>query len=160
MGRNAVAMHPVLGCCGYRCDLCPAFRANVTRFEDQQRVSEGWHTYYGFQMPAERIVCDGCVDRRPEARRVDSTCPVRGCAHRRGLPTCATCPEFGCGALRARRVTRESVERRFGAQVPPDDVAAFILPYLGWARLRRLREEAPAGEPSAPTDAVGRSPTA
>lgn len=142
-------MRPILGCCGYRCDLCPAYRANIRSFADAQHVSDGWFKYYGIRVPAGRIGCDGCAERRADARRIDAACPVRRCAHERGLATCAACPEFGCGQLRSRRVTRPEVERRCGGCIPPDDVAAFVLPYLGWARLQRLREEAtPQPEPN------------
>jgi hypothetical protein len=77
-GRSVQA---VLARCGYRCDLCPAYRENIHGPEAaRQRTSDGWFKYYGFRIPPEQICCDGCRDERPEARHIDAACPIRPCA--------------------------------------------------------------------------------
>jgi hypothetical protein len=100
--------------CGYRCDLCPAYRQNIHGPEDQQRTSDGWFKYYGFRIPPEQIRCDGCLDGRPEARRIDTTCPIGPCAISRGLTTCAACPDWGCERSKSRTVTRAHPRGRQG----------------------------------------------
>ena len=134
-------MKPILARCGYRCDLCPAYRENIRGPEDQQRVSDGWFRYFGFRIPPEAIRCDGCRDARPRARRIDAACPVRPCAIDRECDTCATCPEFGCARLEQRTVTRAWVEQRLGAVIAPADYRCFVRPYLGRPRLARLRRQ-------------------
>ena len=122
-------MDPIIARCGYRCDLCPAYRENIHGQQDQQRASDGWFKYYGFRIPPEQLRCDGCRDERPEARRIDATCPIRPCAIVRGMDTCAPCPECGCERYESRTVTREWVEQRLGAPIPPEDYRWFVLPY-------------------------------
>jgi hypothetical protein len=126
---NRQGLNPIIARCGYRCDLCPAYRENIHGPEDQQRTSDGWFKYYGFRVPPEQIRCDGCRDERPEARRIDTACPIRPCAIARCLNTCAQCPDRGCEHFASRTVTREWVEQRIGATVPQDDYERFILPY-------------------------------
>ena len=133
-------MNPIIARCGYRCDLCPAFRDNIHGPEDQERASDGWFTYYGFRIPAGQIGCDGCRDERPESKRTDIGCPVRPCAIARGCDTCASCPDYGCAHLESRTVTREWVEARHGAPLPPEDIRWFVRPFEGRRRLDRLRE--------------------
>lgn len=134
-------VNPITARCGYRCDLCPAYRENVGGPENQQRTSDGWFKYYGFRIAPEQIRCDGCLDERPEARRIDTTCPIRPCAIARGLSTCARCPDCGCKDFESRTVTRERVEQRIGAPVPPEDYQWFVLPYERHGFLARAQDE-------------------
>ena len=120
---------PIVARCGYRCDLCPAYKENIHGPEDQQRTSDGWFKYYGFRIPPEQIRCDGCRDERPEARRIDAACPIRPCAIARGVATCVQCPKCGCEQFESRTVTRERVEKRLRAPIPPEDYRRFVLPY-------------------------------
>jgi hypothetical protein len=56
----------ILARCGYRSDLCLAYRPNVERDpSSQQRLSDGWYKYSGFRIAAERIRCDGCPAEDP-----------------------------------------------------------------------------------------------
>jgi hypothetical protein len=132
-------MTPIPARCGYRCDLCPAYRENLHGPADQLRTSDGWFKYYGFRIPPGQIGCDGCRDERPEASRTDKACPVRPCAIARGFDTCACCHDYGCEHLQSRTVTRESVEARFGAPVSPEDYRWFVMPFEGRKRLDEMR---------------------
>ena len=122
-------MAPIIARCGYRCDLCPAYKGNIQGPEDRQRTSDGWFKHFGFRIPPDRINCDGCLDERPEARRIDVKCPIRPCAVGRGVETCGLCPKCGCRHCRSRDVTREKVEKRLGAPLAPEDYRRFVLPY-------------------------------
>jgi hypothetical protein len=90
---NPERTSPDLARCGYRCDLCPAYRESIRGPEDQQRTSDAWFKYYGFRIPSEQICCDGCLDERPEARRIDTTCPISALRHH-------TRPQDLCGLSR------------------------------------------------------------
>lgn len=122
-------MTPVVARCGYRCDLCPAYKENIHGPEDQQRTRDGWFKYYGFRIPPEQICCDGCLDDRPDARRIDTACPIRPCDVARGVQTCGHCPDCGCEKYESRTVTREWVEQRLGGPLPPEGYRWFVRPY-------------------------------
>lgn len=133
-------MEPILTRCGYRCDLCLAYRPNVERNPaNQQVLSDGWFTYFGFRIPPEKIVCDGCLSTSADASLLDAGCPVRPCVIARGLDNCAACPEYGCEKLQQRRVVYEEIRERMDAEIPDADRQRFILPYENIVRLDALR---------------------
>jgi hypothetical protein len=129
-------MSETLGYCGYRCDLCPAYHENLKPETDRQAISDGWHKYFGFRIPAERISCPGCA---ADADTLDKDCPVRPCAAQKGMDTCARCPSFGCDQLRSRMDIVESVLAKFG-DISQKDHDLFFLPYLGRDRLLQKRK--------------------
>jgi hypothetical protein len=131
-------MEPVLTRCGYRCDLCLAYRPNVEAHpKNRQILSDGWHTYFGFRIPADQICCDGCMSEDPKL--IDTACPVRPCVLERGLASCAKCAELVCAKLEERLVTYEEVRSRTGRTIPSRDYERFIRPYENARRLAQLR---------------------
>jgi hypothetical protein len=131
-------MEPILARCGYRCDLCLAYRPNVERDPSiRQKLSDGWHKYFGFRLPPEQIVCDGC--RAENTKLIDSRCPVRPCVMEKGLDHCGQCERYACEKLTERLVTYEEVRDRVGAEIPEDDYLCFIRPYENKRRLDALR---------------------
>jgi hypothetical protein len=136
LGRKI--MEPVLTRCGYRCDLCLAYRPNVeTNPSNQQKLSDGWFKYFGFRLAPEKILCDGCMADHP--RLIDQSCSVRPCVIERSLENCAQCEEYVCEKLRERIVVYEQVKERVGAEIPEDDYNCFIRPYENKSRLDVLR---------------------
>jgi hypothetical protein len=131
-------MPEILTRCGYRCDLCLAYRPNVEACPaNQQTLSDGWHKYFGLRIAAEDIVCDGCMAEEP--RLIDRTCPVRPCVIERSLRNCSECPAFGCEKLVERLVVYEDVTARAGCPIPEEDRTRFIAPYENKRRLDDLR---------------------
>ena len=131
-------MEPVLTRCGYRCDLCLAYRPNLESNPDNRQIlSDGWFTYFGFRIPPEEILCDGCLAE--DARLVDTACPVRPCVIERGLPNCAACGQYICAKLEERMVSWEEVRQRMRAEIPEEDYQRFILPYENKPRLEEIR---------------------
>jgi hypothetical protein len=131
-------MEPILTRCGYRCDLCLAYRPNVEQNPDnQQKLSEGWFKYFGFRLEPESILCDGCRAHNP--RLIDNGCPVRPCVIARGLENCAQCAEYICDKLTQRLVVFEDLRQKAGGSVPEDDYQCFIRPYENKRRLETLR---------------------
>ena len=130
----------ILTRCGYRCDLCLAYAPNVTGTpSNREKLSDGWFKYFGFRLPPERILCDGCMAQNP--RLIDQACPVRPCVLERGLDNCAQCEEYLCERLSERLVICEAVRERAGGSVPEDDYQCFIRPYENKRRLEALRAE-------------------
>ncbi len=131
-------MDEILTRCGYRCDLCLAYRPNVeANPSNRQTLSDGWHKYFGFHIPAEQIACDGCMAENP--RLIDKACPVRPCVLARGLANCAECPDYICETLSERLVVYEKLAATIPHPIPTEDRARFIAPYENKARLDRLR---------------------
>lgn len=132
-------MEPILTRCGYRCDLCLAYKPNIEAHpENRQVLSEGWHTYFGFRIPPEALCCDGCMAENPQL--IDNACPVRPCAIARGFEHCAQCPDYeDCEKLAERLVVFEELQARQGIEIPEEDRTRFILPYENKRRLEVLR---------------------
>ena len=131
-------MGTILTRCGYRCDLCLAYKPNVeANPANQQILSDGWHQYFGFRLPPEEIYCDGCMADDPKL--IDQNCPVRPCVIEKGLENCAQCELYVCEKLTERLVVFEEVRNRVGKEIPEYDYLCFIRPYENKRRLNGLR---------------------
>ena len=131
-------MQPIVTRCGYRCDLCLAYRPNVEAHPgNRQALSDGWFKYFGFRIPAEEIICDGCMADNPQM--IDQTCPVRPCVIESGLDNCSQCEEYVCEKLIERLVVFEEIKGRIHTEIPEDDYLCFIRPYENKQRLDALR---------------------
>ncbi len=125
----------ILTRCGYRCDLCLAYKENINSNEDRIKISDGWFKYFGFRIPPEDICCDGCLTpEEEEPRLIDDTCPVRICVLKKGYDNCARCDEYICDKLESRMVDRDDFD-----PMPEEDHRCFIKPYESRRRLDRLR---------------------
>jgi hypothetical protein len=131
-------MEPILTRCGYRCDLCLAYRPNVENNpSNQQKLSDGWYKYFGFRLPPTEVICDGCMSENPKL--IDQGCPVRPCVIEKGLENCAQCADYICEKLTQRLVVCEEVKNRVGALIPEDDYLCFIRPYENKRRLDAMK---------------------
>lgn len=131
-------MAEILTRCGYRCDLCLAYRPNVeANPANQQALSDGWYRYFGFRIPAEQILCDGCMSENPQL--IDTSCPVRSCVIGKGIPHCAVCSDYVCEKLAQRLVVYEDIAGQVGNMIPDEDRTRFIFPYENKTRLENLR---------------------
>ena len=132
-------MQPILTRCGYRCDLCLAYKPNVAKNPSNQRkLSDGWFKYFGFRLTESEISCDGCMSENPKL--IDQSCPVRPCVIEKGLDNCAQCELYVCEKLKQRLVVFEQIKQRIGADISEDDYLCFIKPYENKLRLDALRE--------------------
>lgn len=139
-------MEVILTRCGYRCDLCLAYRPNVERNPaNRQALSDGWFKYFGFRLPPEAICCDGCMSADPQL--IDQSCPVRPCVIARGLDHCAQCDEYACAKLHERLVVYEEVQQRLEVEIPEEDYQRFIRPYENLHRLEALRSPGKSASP-------------
>lgn len=130
-------MEPIIAKCGYRCDQCPAYEANLKNDLDRQRMSQALSKYYHFEIPAEQIQpCKGC---RCATESPDKDCPVFPCARERGMQTCGHCPDFGCDKLKQRM---DIVEQCLLQQpeVPQEDFELYFKPYLSRKLLTEIHK--------------------
>ncbi len=131
-------MEAILSRCGYRCDLCLAYKPNIeTHPSNQQKLSDGWFKYFGFRIEPDKIVCEGCLAESEQ--RIDQTCPVRPCVNEKGLENCSLCSQYMCDKLKQRIVTYEEVKGSVSVEIPDDDYYSFIQPYENQRRLDVFR---------------------
>jgi hypothetical protein len=128
----------VLTKCGYRCDLCLAYAPNVAAEDRRQHLSDGWFAIYGFRIPPEQIVCEGCVSC-DDPLLIDKGCPVRPCVVAKGFPNCASCADYVCEKLSQRIVERSELEGKLGRPLGVDEYERFVRPYESKPRLDALR---------------------
>ncbi len=137
-------MSEIMGLCGYRCDLCPAYNDNINNNHNRQEISRGWKRYFGFEIPAEEIGCVGCI---AEGKHADADCPVRPCALKKKVENCAQCDDFICEKLRSRVEFAEKLLEKWANNVPEGDYRLFFEPYLSRNRLLNTRDEIGKNEP-------------
>jgi len=93
-------MTTLIAACGLDCAQCEAYVA--TRANDHAalaRTAEKWSKDFNAPgLTAENIQCDGCMT---EGRKIGhcSECKIRLCGIERGLPNCASCPDYICEGL-------------------------------------------------------------
>lgn len=129
-------MEQIISKCGYRCDLCPAYEANLKSDADKQRMSDAWEKYCGFQVPPEQIKrCPGCA-----VSGADPTCTVRPCAIEKNVENCAHCEQFGCDKLMPKiNFVEENVKVDL-SDIPEKDFNLFIKPFVSKESLSKIRE--------------------
>jgi hypothetical protein len=133
-------MDEILSRCGFRCDLCMAYRPNLENHpESRQLLSDGWFKYFGFRIEPEIITCDGCLN--DNCITLDQDCRVRPCVVVKGLENCAKCNEYGCEKLKERLVTFEIIQARVSEAIPDEDRVRFIQPYENKVRLEVIRQK-------------------
>lgn len=131
-------MEELLSRCGYRCDLCLAYRPNIEKNPaNRQILSDGWFKYFGFRIQPENIICDGCLSDQPKT--IDQECTVRPCVNEKGLENCGSCDLYVCEKLKDRLVEFEKIRERLQQDIPEEDRTRFILPYENKLRLERIR---------------------
>lgn len=97
-----------LGYCGLDCERCPVFVATAKNDDALRReTAEQWSKLYGEyladhlgrrEFKLEEMNCSGC--RSANLFVGCSICPIRACAMKRGLSSCAHCNEYqACEAL-------------------------------------------------------------
>ncbi len=131
-------MDPVITRCGYRCDLCLAYKPNVeANTQNQQILSDGWFKYFGFRLMTEEICCDGCMSDDPKL--IDKRCPVRPCVIEKRIENCSQCDEYICEKLTERIVEYQKTRNMIGDEIPKEDYIRFIRPYENKRRLDAIK---------------------
>ena len=128
-------MELIISKCGYRCDLCPAYKTNLKSDADKQQMCDAWAKYFGSEIPPEVItVCEGCLEAGG-----DPSCTVRPCAIEKNLDNCAHCEQFACDKLKPK-INFVEEKLKDGVDVPKEDHEYFIKPFLGKEYLLKIRE--------------------
>jgi hypothetical protein len=122
--------------CGYRCDLCPAFGAELTD-ADKADFSRAFKQYFDTEVPPEAIrPCSGCQSSDIPN---DKECPVFPCVQEKGFQTCAECDDFGCNKLKQRMDIVEQIAEN-KKPIPPEDFEKYFKPFLSRQTMMEIRK--------------------
>lgn len=127
----------ILTRCGYRCDLCLAYKDNIEADDQREFLSDTWHKIYGFRIPAQEIYCEGCISC-DNPRLIDNKCPVRPCVIEKGLENCSQCQDYPCELFNQRKVTNEDFSK--GKTLSRKEYSKCIKPYENKKRLDETRK--------------------
>ncbi|MFH0815768.1 MAG: DUF3795 domain-containing protein [Methanobacteriota archaeon] len=130
----------ILSKCAYRCDLCLAYGPNVAGEDRRAELSDGWHAIFGFRIPPENIVCDGCASGE-NPRLIDKGCPVRPCVVARKLDNCGQCGDYPCVKIGERIVSRTELEKKLGRKLTRREHELFVKPYESGKRLENIQKQ-------------------
>lgn len=127
--------------CGYRCDLCLAYRDNIQIDDKRELLSEGWNKIFGLELDPEDIYCDGCLSCKADIKLIDSGCKVRPCVISKGIENCSQCKEFPCEILEDKLVRYDELKEGLDFKISRSERKNFIKPYENYDRLIQLKEK-------------------
>lgn len=128
----------ILTRCGYRCDLCLAYKDNIYTDDQREFLSDTWHKIYGFRIPANEIYCEGCISS-DNPKLIDNDCPVRPCVIEKGLENCSQCADYPCGLFNQRKVIYEDFAK--DKNISKKEYSRCIKPYENKMRLDEIRSK-------------------
>ena len=132
----------ILARCGFRCDLCLAYKDNIENNDQRQFLSDGWHKIYRFRIPPDNIYCDGCINAEClTPKLIDKDCPVRPCVIEKGIENGSQCDDYICDKLKDRIVVYEDLLKRDDIKISRKEYINFIKPYENKKSLEALRKE-------------------
>lgn len=132
----------ILSRCGYRCDLCLAYKGNIEKDDQRVFLSDTWHKIYGFRIPAGEIYCDGCMSPNgPNVKRIDKNCPVRPCVMDKGLESCWQCDDYPCDKFNQRKVVYEELVKDKNISISEKEYSNCIKPYENKKRIDEIRKK-------------------
>lgn len=131
----------ILTRCGYRCDLCLAYKDNIEKEDRRALLKEGWYRIFGIEISLEDIYCEGCIScHHDQVKLIDSGCQVRPCVINKGYENCSQCSEFPCEILETRLVRYDDLIKN-GKQISRSDRKNAVKAYENYDRLCQLREQ-------------------
>ncbi len=124
--------------CGYCCDICKAYSANIKKADERVKLSEYWKRYYALEIPAEHIYCDGCRCGKKDAALVDPACPIRACVLKRKIEDCSQCEKYPCELFLSRKGM--DYETAYGIEaLSVADYENYLLAFDNKSRMDRKR---------------------
>lgn len=131
-------MKEITARCGYRCDLCLAYKADDI---NRKKFKDGLKEYYRYNIKLEYCYCEGCLEDSEDAVLLDKNCKIRLCVLKREIENCAYCEKYPCGLLKKKFIDGQKVEKKYGRPIPEDEYIHFVKPYESRIVLDKIREE-------------------
>lgn len=140
LARKKNDQNSELSMCGFRCDLCKAYAANIKKKDERPELACMWKKYYDLDGFDNNTYCDGCRSKEQNAKRVDNECPVRACVMEKGLEHCGMCPQYPCRTFMEREgLTCKKACDKFGEAFDQTEYDDFLLAYDNKTRLDTFR---------------------
>ncbi|WDV44173.1 DUF3788 family protein [Clostridiaceae bacterium M8S5] len=132
----------ILTRCGYRCDICHAYKDNILKEDKREMLSKGWHKIFGLNLRPDEIYCEGCItSNESDLKIIDDGCKVRPCVINKGYENCSQCDKFACGILEDRIVRYDELIKNTDKKISRSDRKNCIKPYENYERLKAIREK-------------------
>ncbi|MBR5384022.1 MAG: DUF3795 domain-containing protein [Clostridia bacterium] len=96
-------MKEFIAYCGLDCEVCEARQATITNDQAlREEIAKKWSELNGVEITPDMINCLGCRIDGVKTPYCDMLCPIRQCALRKDIETCADCGEMAvCEKLSA-----------------------------------------------------------
>jgi hypothetical protein len=137
----------MIGKCGHNCALCPWSRIRQDKLQpgEWDAFSEEAKKYVGYSVT--RNPCHGCqtpdekLSKDVGVHNFVRGCMARKCAQHNEVKNCAYCSAYPCHQIEIMNdeITRESVAKRIGEEVPDVAYEAYIKVFQGMAQLDPTR---------------------
>lgn len=123
-------MRAVIGRCGYRCDLCMAYKKNGSGMLHQLKVAQGWFTYYDLKVHPAKLSCGGCHESDSRLFCFDERFGrVCDCVVAKNIENCGHCEDYPCPDLKYKMDACEAIRKRYEGRISKAEFMNFIAPY-------------------------------
>lgn len=134
-------MDEAISLCGFNCDICPAYKPNLTSDEDRAKIDEGWKKFHKsrgwiYKQPS----CEGCFNVLEKAP-LWSSCPIRKCVLTNNVENCGYCPDYPCPRINNMIHITNGIAERTRKEGTEEDFQKFALPHLNQERLERIHQK-------------------
>ena len=130
-------MEPIIAKCGIRCDLCPAYEANLKSEQDKHRMCTAFAKYFDYQIKPEEVEsCKGCVAATVSPHK---DCAVFPCAQAKGVVNCAHCEDFACEEIKKQMDGIQDCLDKHD-DIPEEDFRRYIKPFFSKDTLMEIRK--------------------
>ena len=120
-------MDEMIAYCGLDCNSCPILLATGEQNKEKQKekrkeILQLIKQHYGLKCELKDITdCDGCMTETGRLFSACKDCPIRKCARKKALESCAYCDEYICETLEEFFVKESSAKNRLDKTRNPSD---------------------------------------
>ena len=111
-------MKEFIAYCGLNCETCEARIATIHNDNTlRKKVAGLWSELNGVEITPEMINCVGCRIDGVKTPYCDSLCPIRQCALKKSVETCADCADVNvCAKVAMILENNEEARRNLGIE--------------------------------------------
>jgi len=137
-------MDDIISLCGFKCNICPAYKSNIKTESDRARVDEGWKKFHcspGWIYEEE--YCEGCSNgfRYSEKPPLRDYCAIRRCALLNKVENCGRCFDYPCPRIKRFIHGVNLIAERTRRIGTKEEYDTFVQPHLNKDRLDKINEE-------------------
>lgn len=137
-------MGEILSLCGFKCNLCPAYKENIKTESDRSRVDEGWKKFHcSSGWIYEEEYCEGCYTSSevPKKSPLRDYCAIRRCVLLNKIENCGKCLDYPCPRIKKFIHGVNMIAERTRRTGTKEEYDTFVRPHLNKDRLDTINEE-------------------